>query len=81
MSQEEIRIVIASADWRGGSPMDLQEPLDEALAAAGLGEITRGGAAPGRFFLIAEVSDVEAARELLVESLRRLGAPASTRVE
>ena len=81
MVRHEIKIVIASRDWRGGSPMDLQDPLDKALSAAELGEITRGGAAPGQFYLVAEVTDPERARELLAEVLREHGAPPSTRIE
>lgn len=73
----QIKIVIPSGDWRRGSPMDLQEPLDEALAAEELGEIVRGGAAPGHFFLVAEVSDPERARACLRRRLAELGAPSS----
>ena len=81
METTELRIVISSRDWRRGSPMDMQEPLEQALAEAGLGEITRGGAAPGRFFLIAEVTDTDRARRVLLEVLVKAGAPASTRIE
>ncbi len=77
----EIKIIIPSGDWRRGSPMDLQDPLEEALSEAGLGEITRGGAAPGHFFLVAEVSDEVAALPLLRRILQEHGVPSRTRIE
>jgi hypothetical protein len=77
----EIKIVIPSRAWRRGSPMDLQEPLDEALSGAGLGEVVRGGAAPGHFFLVAEVTDVQLATACIQECLLGLDAPDSIAIQ
>lgn len=81
VARSSVKIVIPSRAWRSGSPMDLQEPLDAALEQAGLGEIVRGGAAPGAFFLEAEVDDVTAAVAVLRRVLLEHRVPRGTRID
>lgn len=61
--------------------MDLQEPLDAALQEAGLGEIVRGGAGPGEFFLEAQVNDAAATVVVMRRVLLEHGVPRGTCID
>ena len=81
MSQATLKIVFSSADWQVASSADIEEPLDEALITAGVGEITSGGVGPEGVFFNVEVDDPATALPILQRELRRLDVPKSTLIE
>ena len=76
-----IKIVFASADWRVDSSAEIEEPLDQALITAGVGEIVSGGAGPDGVFFNVEVKDLATGLAVIQQALRDLGVPRSTRIE
>ena len=76
-----IKIVFASEDWRADSSAEIEEPLDQALIAAGVGEIVSGGTGPDGVFFNVEVKDPATGLPVIQQALRDLGVPRSTRIE
>ena len=81
MSGATLKIVFRSADWRVSSSAEIEEPLDEMLIAAGVGEIVSGGVGPEGVYFDVEVEDAATALPVVQEALRKLGVPESTRIE
>lgn len=71
-------IIFQSADFRFGGRDEIEDPLDEALQQAGLGEVTGGGSGMGTSNIDIEVSDPVRALPLIREVLRSLGVAHST---
>ena len=76
-----LKIVFASDDWQVESGADVEEPLDEALLAAGVGEIVSGGVGAEGIFYNVEVEDAASALPVIQRILRHMGVPESTRIE
>jgi hypothetical protein len=76
-----LKIVFRSEDWRVSSSAEIEEPLDEMLIAAGVGEIISGGVGPTGVFFVVEVEDAATGLPVVREALRRLRVPESTRIE
>jgi hypothetical protein len=57
---------------------DIEDPLDEALGAAGIGEVTGGGSGMGKSNIDVEVTDLPAGLAMVRQVLRDLNVPAST---
>ena len=75
-----VEVVFASADWRVVDSSEVEDPLEEALAAAQAGEVESGGVRPGEVFFRIGCDDPEATVDVVRRALRRLGAPESTRL-
>ena len=54
MSTTTVKILFASADWHVETSAEIEEPLDELLIAAGVGEITSGGVGPDGVFVVVD---------------------------
>jgi hypothetical protein len=76
-----LKIVFASKDWQVESGAEVEEPLDEALLAAGVGEIVSGGVGAEGVFYNVEVKDAASALPVIQQILRQMGVPESTRIE
>ena len=81
MSGATLKIVFRSEDWRVGSSQEIEEPLDEMLIAAGIGEIVSGGVGPNGVYFDVEVEDAATGLTRVQEVLRQLGVPESTKIE
>ena len=81
MSGATLKIVFRSQDWQVSSSAEIEEPLDEMLIAAGVGEIVSGGVGPEGVFFDVEVEDAATGLPVVQEALRKLGVPASTRID
>lgn len=60
---------------------DIEDPLDEALRAAGIGEVTGGGGGMGKSNIDVEVTDLPAGLAMVRQVLRDLNVPASTVID
>ena len=75
-----LKIVFRAEDWRVSSSAEIEEPLDEMLMAADVGEIVSGGVGPDGVFFNVEVEDAATGLPFVREALRRLEVPESTRI-
>lgn len=59
---------------------EIEDALSEALVGAGLGQVTGGGGGSGLAMIDIEVDaeEIDASLAFIVETLRKLGAPAGT---
>jgi hypothetical protein len=73
-----LEIVLQSADFRFGGRDAIEDPLGQALQAAGLGEVTGGGTGMGISNIDVEVVELEAGLALIRTILRDLGVARST---
>jgi hypothetical protein len=73
-----LEIVLQSDDFTFGGRDELEDPLDEALRAAELGEVTGGGTGMGISNIDVEVTDLSAGLALIRGVLRGLGVARST---
>jgi len=73
-----LEIVLQSTDFNLGGRDEIEDPLDDALKAAGLGEVTGGGTGMGISNVDVEVTDAEAGLALVRQVLRALGVAKST---
>lgn len=73
-----LEIVLESADFTLDGRDEVEDPLHEALTAAGIGEVTGGGSGMGKSNIDVEVSDLEAGLALVRRVLRDLKVAAST---
>ena len=71
-------IILQSADFTFGGRDEVEDPLDEALQEAGLGEVTGGGSGMGRSNIDVEVTDPQRGLALIREVLQGLGVARST---
>eukprot|EP01031_Cornospumella_fuschlensis_P019507 gene19507-23906_t len=67
-----------SADFTFGGRDEIEDPLDDALRKAQLGEVTGGGSGRGISNIDVEVTDPERGLAVIREVLRRLGVARST---
>jgi hypothetical protein len=73
-----LEIVLSSDDFTFGGRDEIEDPLNEALQAAALGEVTGGGTGMGRSNIDVEVRDLEAGLALIRSILSHLGVARST---
>ena len=66
------------ADFTFDGRDEIEEPLDDALRLAGLGEVTGGGSGMGIANIDIEVTDPQRALALIREVLRGVGVAPST---
>jgi hypothetical protein len=71
-------IVMQSADFAFGGRDEIEDPLDAALHAAGLGEVTGGGTGMGVCNIDVEVTDPVRGLALIREQLRTLNVASTT---
>ena len=81
MSPTTLKILFSSSDWQVESSAEIEEPLDELLIAAGVGEIVSGGVGPQGVFFNVEVDDPTTGLPVVQQALRDLGVPRSTVIE
>ncbi len=81
MSTTTVKILFASTDWHVESSAELEEPLDELLIAAGVGEITSGGVGPDGVFFNVEIEDPATGLAAVQQALRDLRVPRSTVIQ
>jgi hypothetical protein len=73
-----LEIVLESRDFTFDGRDEVENPLHEALTAAGIGKVTGGGSGMGKSNIDVEVSDLEAGLALVRRVLRDLKVAAST---
>lgn len=76
-----LKIVFHSQDWHVSSSAEIEEPLDEMLLAASVGEIVSGGVGPEGVFFDVEIDDPTTGLPIVQDILQRLEVPRSTRIE
>jgi hypothetical protein len=76
----EAQLLFSDRDWPFRGLHEVSDPLDEALMAAGVGEVVGGGIGGGLTRIDLDLSDPAAALPVLQLVLGRLGAPASTQL-
>jgi hypothetical protein len=75
-----LEIILQTADSTLHARDDVEDPLQEALTAAGLGEVTGAGSGLGVSNIDVEVTDLEAGLALVRRVLRELHTPPSTMI-
>jgi hypothetical protein len=78
MVKTTLRVVFTAEDWHVASAQDIEEPLDEGLMAAGVGEIVSGGVGPAGVVYDIAADDPQSAIPVLRRLLRELDVPRST---
>jgi hypothetical protein len=73
-----LEIVLQSDDFSFGGRDELEDPLDEALRAAGVGEVTGGGAGMGVSNIDVEVTNLDSGLAVIRRVLAELGVARST---
>jgi hypothetical protein len=73
-----LEVVLQAADFTFGGRDEVEDPLDEALQAAGIGEVTGGGTGMGISNIDIEVTDFTAGLGIIRRVLRGLGVARST---
>lgn len=76
----EIEIVFVNDDWPFGGLDEVSDPLDEALMAAGVGDVTGGGFGGRETVLRVTLTDRLQGEEVIRRVLAEMGAPRSTRL-
>ena len=71
-------ITLLAAESTFGGRDEIEDPLDDALKQAGIGEVTGGGSGMGIANIDVEVADPERGLALIREVLRNLGVAPST---
>ena len=71
-------IILQSADFNFGGRDEIEDPLDEALQQANLGEVTGGGSGMGVSNIDVEATDPVRGLILIREVLQGLGVAKST---
>ena len=75
-----MEIVFRAHDFPFGGRDVPEDALAEALIKANLGEVTGGGAGPGSSNIDVEVADLSRGLKVVRETLKKIGAPASTEI-
>lgn len=78
MSTYFLEIVFQSDEFEFEGRDEVEDPIDEALSEADLGEITGGGAGLGIVNIDVEVSELDAGVKLIRDVLNELGVASST---
>jgi hypothetical protein len=73
-----LEVVLLASDFVHGGRDEIEDPLQEALEAAGLGEVTGGGTGMGVANIDVEVVDLERGLALVRQVLQQLGVAPST---
>jgi hypothetical protein len=75
-----LEIVFKNADFPFDGRDAVEDPLADALEEAGIGEVTGGGGGSETCNIDVEVTDLEKGLEIIRQTLRELGCPASTEI-
>lgn len=73
-----LEVVLLSADFEFEGRDEIEDPLEEALRNAGVGEVTGAGSGMGRSNIDVEVNDLEAGLTLVRSVLQKLQVARST---
>ena len=73
-------IILYAKDFEFDGRDEVEDPLDEALEASGLGEVTGGGTGMGTSNIDVEVTDVDAGLTMIRKVLRELAVAPSTQI-
>ena len=73
-----LEVVLQAADFEFGGRDEIEDPLEEALTTAGIGEVTGGGTGSGVAIIDVEVTDLTAGLAVLRKVLKSLGVARST---
>jgi hypothetical protein len=73
-----LEIVFMADDFVHGGRDEVEDPLQEALEASGLGEVTGGGSGMGKANIDIEVTDLDDGLSLVRSVLQGLGVAQST---
>jgi hypothetical protein len=71
-------ILLQAADFPFDGRDEIDDPLDDALKQAGLGEVTGGGSGGGKVNIDVETTDPDQGLALIRDVLRKLSVPSST---
>lgn len=71
-------IILQSADFHFGGRDEIEDPLDEALQNASLGEVTGGGSGMGVCNIDVEVTDADQGLKVIRQVLQSLEVAKST---
>ena len=73
-----LEIILKSEDFKFDGRDAVEDPLDDALADLGIGEVTGGGAGMGFSNIDVEVTDLDIGLQVIRETLSSLGVAEST---
>ena len=73
-----LEVVFLNSDFTFEGRDEIEDPLDEALAGAGMGEVTGGGTGAGESNIDVEVADLGEGLALIRRVLQGLGVARST---
>ena len=73
-----LEVIFQSADFRFAGRDEVEDPLDEALQAAGFGEVTGGGTGSDSSNIDIELTDAARGLPLVRRVLQELGVASST---
>ena len=80
MSEHFFEIVLQNQDTAFDSRDEVEDPLDEALAEAGVGEVTGGGSGMGMSNIDIDATNFDAALGIIRQVLRQLGVSPDTEI-
>lgn len=78
MVRSSHELLIPDHDFAFDTISDVEQPLDEALIAAGVGEVTGGGIGAGWYRIEMAIERAAEASAVIHQLARRLGLPPST---
>ena len=80
MSEHFFEIVLQNQDSAFDSRDEVEDPLDEALTEAGVGEVSGGGSGGGIINIDVDASDFDAALTIIRRVLTQLNVAVSTEI-
>jgi len=80
MSDHFFEIIFHNQDWQFDGRDDIEDPLDEALSQAGVGEVTGGGSGMGICNVDVDATDFDAALSIIRAVLAELEVAPSTQI-
>lgn len=80
MTRHFLEVIFVHGDFRFTGRDVVEDALDEALVAAGIGEVTGGGAGRNGCNIDVEVTDVARGLAVVREVLKTLGVASSTTI-
>jgi hypothetical protein len=76
-----LEVVLLAVDFEFDGRDEIEDPLEEGLTAAGIGEVTGGGGGSGVVIIDVEVQELEAGLAFLRKELKALGVARSTTIK
>lgn len=80
MSTHFFEITLQNDDAAFDSRDEIEDPLDEALLSAGVGEVTGGGSGMGMCNIDVDATDFDGALNIIRQTLRQLQVSSHTKI-